>query len=75
MIDPRRIFQMKKIEYQLKNSNKINLKKEFSLEIQKISNKNIDKMKSSFHINQKNINVKSVKGKNMYLSFYDDSML
>ncbi len=54
LIHPKKMFEMKQAQYELKNKTKMNLKKELEEEIKHLKKYSFDKVNSSFHVNDKN---------------------
>jgi hypothetical protein len=73
LINPKNIFEMKQIQYDLKSKTKINLQKEFESELQALKQSPFLKVNASFHINDKNKELKEKYGGKMNLSFYQEN--
>lgn len=55
MVHPKRIFEIKQLQYELKNKTKMNLKSSFEQHIDPKIGTTIDKLNSNFHLNDKTI--------------------
>ena len=54
MVNPKRIFEIKQLQYELKTKTKINLKNTFSLDLKPELSQNFQKIEDNFNINDKN---------------------
>lgn len=70
MVHPKRIFEIKQLQYELKNKTKMNLKSSFEHHIEPKSGNSIDKLNSNFHLNDKTLEIKQQYGGNREMSQY-----
>jgi len=62
MIHPKRIFEIKQMQFELKNRTKISLKNSFEIPLDNNRSSNFEKLDSNFHINDKNRELKEKYG-------------
>lgn len=55
MVHPKRIFEIKQLQYELKNKTKMNLTSSFEQHIDPTIGTPIDKLNANFHLNDKTI--------------------
>ena len=54
MIHPKRIFEIKQLQFELKHKTKINLKNSFDVHLENNNSSTFEKFDANFHINDKN---------------------
>ena len=62
MINPRRIFEIKQMQFELKNRTKMSLKDAFELNLSSTLGSNFDRLDANFRVNDKNKELKEKYG-------------